>query len=447
VTAGFFVSTSGSDGNNGMSIANAWRTIQHAANTMSSGETAIVEAGTYSERVNIVSDGITIEADPNATSTPVVEGFDIEAENVTVNGFEITLQNNATPGGYGIYLHDASNVVVENNYIHDLCHDGIFMDSTVSNIQALNNTIVHAQMSGIEIDGSGDLVEGNNISATYQHPSVLGGIFAVCTDDGGSDADADAIRFFGPNHIIRSNYLHNIEYDFGNTALPNPNPHTDCFQTWGESGESTTNILIDRNWCVWPANGSLGTMAEISSLEVLDGPVSGITYQNNVFQDMIRGVNATQDGSEPPVGQLNFYNNTFDHVIQEAIVVTGSGRTDSIENNIFFDMAGGDGFISYSTGETFLDNIFYNRAGAPSGGLWWGGGATPAFQSVNPLFVSTGDATGVGANYNLCVAGQNGCTTTSTIGHAGATIATVPNDYSGTPRSSGYSIGAYQMSQ
>ena len=80
MTAGFFVSTSGSDGNNGMSIANAWRTIQHAANTMPSGETAIVEAGTYSERVNIVSDGITIEADPNATSTPVVQGFDIEAE-------------------------------------------------------------------------------------------------------------------------------------------------------------------------------------------------------------------------------------------------------------------------------------------------------------------------------------------------------------------------------
>jgi len=275
---------------------------------------------------------------------------------------------------------------------------------------------------------------------------VLGGIFAVCTNDGGSNADADAIRFFGTNHVIRSNYLHDIEYDFGNTAKPNPNPHTDCFQTWGASGETTGNILIDRNWCVWPSNGSSGSMGEVSSIEALDGAVGNLTYQNNIFQDMIRGVNATQDNGAP-IGQLNFYNNTFDHVIQEAIVVGGSGaRSDNIENNIFYDEAGGDGFIAYSGGEYFLDNIFYNRAGAP-GGVWWGGGATPPYIATNPLFVSTGSSTGVGANYELCVAGQNGCTVTSTIGHTGVTIQTVPNDYMGNSRSNagGYSIGAMQM--
>ncbi len=410
---------------------------------MPSGETVIVAQGTYSEHVSIVRDGITVQADPSAASTPTVQGFDIAADNVTVNGFEVTFQNNATPTGYGFYIHGSSNVVVENNYIHDLCHDGVMMDPADSNIQVLNNKIVHAQMSGINIDGTGAMVEGNDISATYQHPSVLGGIFAVCTNDGGSDADADAIRFFGSNHVIRSNYLHDIEYDFSNTAAPNPNPHTDCFQTWGASGESTTNILIDRNWCVWPANGSLGTHAEVSSIEALDGSVGNITYQNNVFQDMIRGINATQDGGQV-IGRLNFYNNTFDHVTQEAIVVDGGARTDNIENNIFYDIVGGDGFISYAGGETFVDNVFYTRAGAP-GGRYWGAGATPAFMAVNPLFVSTGDATGVGANYHLCVAGQNGCTATSTIGHVGVTIATVPNDYDGNPRTGLYSSGAYQM--
>ncbi len=444
-TAQFFVSTSGSDGNNGMSPNTAWRTIQHAVNTMPSGETAIVAQGTYNERVSIVRDGVTIQADPNAASTPVVQGFDIGADNVTVDGFEITLQNNSTPNGYGIYIHDASNAVVENNYIHDLCHDGVMLDSSASNIQVLNNTIVHAQMSGIEIDGTGALVQGNDISATYQYPAVLGGIFAACTSQG-SGADADAIRFFGSNHIIRANYLHDIEYDFGNTALPNPSPHIDCFQTWGESGENTSNILIDRNWCAWPSNGSLGTHAEISSIEALEGPVGNITYQNNVFQDMIRGVNATQDGGQV-IGQLNFYNNTFDHLTQEAIIVDGGARNDNVENNIFYDIIGGDGFISYSSGENFLDNVFYTRAGAPSGGRYWGGGAAPAFQAVNPLFVSTGNSVGVGANYNLCVAGQNGCTATSTIGHAGALIPSITADYTGVLRSGGISIGAYQMSQ
>ena len=446
-TAAFFVSTTGSDGNNGMSPTNAWRTIQHAVNAMPSGETAIVAQGTYNERVSIVRDGITVQADPNAASTPVVaQGFDLAARNVTVNGFEISFQNNGTPNGFGVYVHDASNVVVENNYIHDLCHDGIFMESTVSNVQVLNNKIVHAQMSGIEIDGTGDLAQGNEIWGTYQHPAVLGGIFAGCTNDGGGDADADAIRFFGTNHIIRSNYAHDIEFDFGNTALPNPDPHTDCFQTWGASGESTSNILIDRNWCVWPSNGSLGTQDEVSSIEALDGPVSNITFQNNIFQDMLRGVNATQDGGQV-IGQLNFYNNTFDHLAQEAIVVDGGARTDNVENNIFYDIVGGDGFISYSSGETFLDNVFYTRAGAPSSGVWWGGGAKPPFLAVNPMFVSSGDSTGVGANYQLCVAGQNGCVATSTIGHSGAAISSVPDDFSGTLRTGGYSIGAEQISQ
>ncbi len=256
-------------------------------------------------------DGVTVQADPNATSAPVVQGFTITADNVTVDGFEITFQNNSTPGGYGVYLHGASNAVVENNYIHDLCHDGVRFDSTDSSNQVLNNRIVHAQESGITIDGAGNLIQGNEIWGTYQHPSVLGGIYAVCTYDGGSGSDADGIRFFGSNHIIRSNYIHDIEYDFGNSSLPNPNPHTDCFQTWGESGETTANILIDRNWCDWPSNGSQGAQGEVGSIEALDGPVGTLTFQNNVFQDMIRGLNATQDGGQT-IGQLNFYNNTFD---------------------------------------------------------------------------------------------------------------------------------------
>ncbi len=443
-TADFFVSPSGNDGNNGSSPSLAWLTIQHAVNTMHSGDVVSVAQGTYNERVNISRDGITIEADPNATAKPIVaQGFEIQADNVVVNGFEISFRNKSDPAGTGVYIHDASNVTLENSYIHDLCHAGVMMESTVGNVQVLNNLIVHAQEVGINIDGNGDLVEGNEIWGTYQHPGVLGGIFATCTNDG-SGPDADIIRFFGTNHVIRGNYGHDIEFDFGNSALPNPDPHTDCFQTWGASGENTSNILIDGNWCVWPSNGSKGTQDEVSSIEALDGPVSNITFQNNIFQDMLRGVNATRDGGLV-IGQLNFYNNTFDHLVQEAIVVDGGARNDNIWNNIFYDFVGGDGFISYGSGESFIDNVFYNRAGKPSSGVWWGGAAAPPYTAVDPHFVNYGNTTGVGADYHLCVAGQNGCTVTSTIGHSGATIATVPTDFDGNSRTGGYSIGAEQM--
>jgi hypothetical protein len=161
---------------------------------------------------------------------------------------------------------------------------------------------------------------------------------------------------------------------------------------------------------------------------------------------MQQGVNATRDKGLV-IGQLNFYNNTFDHPAAEAIIVEGRGCTDNIENNIFYDIAGGDGFIAYPGGETFLDNVFYTRAGAPANGLWWGGGPTPPYEAVDPLFTANGDSTGLGANYLLCVAGQNGCSATSTIGHSGVAIPSVPDDYDGNSRSGGYSIGAEQMLQ
>jgi hypothetical protein len=268
---------------------------------------------------------------------------------------------------------------------------------------------------------------------------VLGGIFAVCTNDGGSGADADMMRFFGSNHIIRSNYGHDIQNDAGDTTKPNPNPHIDCFQTWGAAGENTTNILIDRNWCRWP-----NAQGEISSIEALNGPVGNITFQNNVFQNMRQGVNATQNGGLV-IGQLNFYNNTFDHLMAEAIIVDGSARTDNIGNNIFYDIVGWDGFIAYSDGENFVANVFYNRSGAPKGGLWWGGGSTPPFTAVDPMFMNYGDSGGLGANYHLCAAGQNGCSSDSPVGRSAVSMPSVPNDYDGTNRTGAYSNGAYQI--
>jgi Right handed beta helix region len=437
----YFVAPTGSDGNNGSSIGNAWTTVQHAANTMHSGDTAIVSQGTYNERVSITTDGVTIEADPNATATPVVaQGFDIGANNVTVNGFEITFQNNDRIDGIGIYIHDASNTTVENNNIHDLCHEGIYMQNTVSNIQVLNNKVAHAQMAGIMIDGDSDLIQGNEVSGTYQHPSVLGGIFAVCTNDGGSEADADYTRFFGSNHIIRSNYLHDIEWDYGDFSKPNPTPHTDCFQTWGSQyGEDTTNDLFDRNLCrgVTDATGA-GDTLEVGATA---GHVGTLTVQNNIFANIFHGLNLESTYT----GTLNVYNNTFDTIGEEAIVANQSVG-DNVENNIFYNVGGGgDGFIGYTNPVNFANNVFYTRSGAPETGLWWGGSAAPPYQAVDPKFINPGDPTGAGANYQLCLAGQNSCTATSPIGHDGMTIPSVTNDYQGTPRTSAYSVGAYQM--
>src|SRR2546425_12511919 len=71
----YYVATSGNDSNAGTS-ASPWRTIQKAANTLNGGETVIVNAGTYNERVQIITSGsagkvLTFQAQ----GTVVMQGF------------------------------------------------------------------------------------------------------------------------------------------------------------------------------------------------------------------------------------------------------------------------------------------------------------------------------------------------------------------------------------
>ena len=54
--ASFFVATSGSDNNPG-SLGSPWRTIQHAANSVSAGATVYVMGGVYNESVNFPASG------------------------------------------------------------------------------------------------------------------------------------------------------------------------------------------------------------------------------------------------------------------------------------------------------------------------------------------------------------------------------------------------------
>ena len=335
--------------------------------------------------------------------------------------------------GYGFYIHGASNVVVENNYIHDLCHDRVMLDPTDSNIQVLNNKIVHAQMSGINIDGTGDHGRRQRDLGNLSVSCGVGWNLRSMHQDRGSDADADAIRFFGSNHIIRANYLHDIEYDFSNTALPNPSPHIDCFQTWGESGESTSNILIDRNWCCMARERQPGN----SRRGIVDRSARWPGGQHHLPEQRFPG-HDSRALTRPRMAARSSANSTSTTTPSTtsrrkrssstaARAMTTSKTTSSMTSSAATDSspmrAARTSWITSST----------LAPGAP-GGRYWGGGATPPFMAVNPLFVSNGDATGVGANYHLCVAGQNGCIATSTIGHAGATISSVPNDFDGNPR-------------
>src|SRR5687767_5905297 len=104
----YHVSTLGSDSNPGTSSL-PWRTIQKAADTLGPGETVVIQAGSYDERVQITRSGLSTALITFQTQGKVVtRGFNLQASYARINGFEVTnvpgndLFNRET--GSGIYV-------------------------------------------------------------------------------------------------------------------------------------------------------------------------------------------------------------------------------------------------------------------------------------------------------------------------------------------------------
>lgn len=425
----YYVAPGGNDSAGGTSAA-PWRTIQHAVANLVAGQTAIVEAGNYVERVSINSAGtsaapITLQAASGASVTML--GFSISGSDWVIDGFDISTQSN-TNDGYGVYFFGAAaHDIVQNNYIHELCHEGIYMEPTVSYISAINNRIWRAEMAGAQVDGTNELIEGNEVWGTQQRPAVLGGIYSGCITPSGSDADG--FRFFGQNHQFVHNYIHDIAYG----TMENPNPHVDCFQTWGSSTMKVDNITFQSNWCRWPDTSG---QYHAGMLEGTSGAVGTLVFEDNVFADMKDGL-IIGEGQPSGVAVIKIWNNTFDHIATEAVEFNDwRSSADEVTNNIFFDVgAGGDSYMCLPGGSPVIEaNDFYMRDGGRLGNYC----SKAPYISLNPTFVNAGDSTGAGADYHL----QSG----SPIKDNGVTLSQVPADYDGTarPLGAGYSIGAFQ---
>jgi len=389
-----------------------------------------VLSGSYLERVSITASGtaaapITIRAASGADVKLL--GFNISGSYWVIDGFDISNQSNNTDG-YGIYVFGAaSHDTISNNYIHELCHEGIFMEPAVSYIAVINNRIWRAEMAGAQVDGVHDLIAGNQVWGTQQQPVVLGGIYAACATPSG--ADADGFRFFGQQHDFVRNYIHDIAYG----TSENPDPHTDCFQTWGSSAMKVDDVTFERNLCRWP--NSSGEY-HAGMLEGTSGPVGTLIFKNNVMANMKDGL-IIGEGQPSGVAVMKIWNNTFDHIQDEAVQFNDRRTSaDEVSNNIFFDVGtGGDSYMCLPGGSPLiLSNDFHMRAGVTPGTYC----SNAPYISVNPLFVNAGDSTGAGADYHLQAA--------SPIKNDGVAIPQVANDYDGKARpiGAGYSIGAFQ---
>jgi len=196
--------TSGSDSYPGTQSM-PWKTIRKAANTLKGGDTAIVNPGTYNERVVITSSGssgslISFEAQ----GTVQCQGFTVKGNDVQVKGFRVTAtQPTWDAEGYGIWVEGA-NCIVENNYAYYCPTGGIVTTASSSACIIRNNKCQRNALNGLEIGGVSHLVENNEIWATicYHTPT-----------NWSPSGDANGIMVWGSGHIFRRNYIHDISYN------------------------------------------------------------------------------------------------------------------------------------------------------------------------------------------------------------------------------------------
>lgn len=228
----YYVSVTGDDAGDG-SESDPWRTIQYAADNVQSGDTVIVMPGVYDERVSLRNTGnlgnrITYKtAEPHSV---LMKGFKIYSDYVTIDGFNISYDGG---GSYGVIdlrsctsTHNVGQrgmrgITIINNVIDAMYGGMLGIYGPCYDCYVAYNEIKHVFNAAFLAVGADNFIIENN----YIHDGM----------------DADFIRSFGTNGIIRNNrFINNVGGPGGN--------HIDFIQVFGNNGGISYNMTVEGNY-------------------------------------------------------------------------------------------------------------------------------------------------------------------------------------------------------
>ena len=143
--------------------------IQDAVDNASGGDTICVKEGSYTERVHVATDHLTIQSETGSVSTIVQAAnsgnhvFEVIANYVNISGFTVTGANGTSRAG--IHLNGADHCNISDNTASGNWN-GIYLKFSNDNI-LLNNTASNNDGYGIELyDSSDNLIYNNYWSNT-----------------------------------------------------------------------------------------------------------------------------------------------------------------------------------------------------------------------------------------------------------------------------------------
>ncbi len=287
--ATYYVAPNGDDDAPG-SAAQPWRTIQHAAETMTAGDTAYIRAGTYREQVTPRHSGsagayITYAAYPGDAVTmdgasvkiPEWEGlFNIvEQGYIRVAGLRVI---NAGPGPHnpGILADTAHHIIIENNTVYHTSDSGIGVWAS-SEVVVDHNEGEEACYAGYNEAISVGGTDGFEVSYNHVHHTIKEGIDAK---DGSSNG-----KVFG-NHVHHTEavgiytdawdkHTHDIAV-YGNVVHDSPE---NGFAAASEQGGLLENISFYNN--IAYNNGWVGL--HVTACCIATHPMANIQIINNTF--------------------------------------------------------------------------------------------------------------------------------------------------------------------
>jgi hypothetical protein len=237
-SATYYVSTSGSDANDGKSLSTAWKTITKAGSSTSGGDTVLVQSGTYIETADITVSGspnnyITFKADGACLVKPGTgKGIRIAGSYIIVDGFEVTTYVE------GINIRN-SHIKILNCKVHDGLSSGSngltvnFPAGGLEDIYIENCEFYNNENNGADFGcnaGTDKLTNLTLVNCKFHDNKCTGGTDGVCIGHYGTKSNISFIRCKAYNNLSDGFDLDAPVYMEGCIAYNNSLPGG---PTWG----------------------------------------------------------------------------------------------------------------------------------------------------------------------------------------------------------------------
>jgi len=265
-----------------------WRTVQHAADAARGGDVVIVRPGRYDEVVAVKQSGaegklVTFRADPSRKAR--VKGFVLQADFVSIEGFEITNGAGQANGIFAGEMHRENartGCRMIDNFIHDIKGTAIYSGEKA----LVRGNLMRNVYRGAFVN-SGTLFENNEIDTL---------VAQMVEKNGKTQPKKTQYTFFSGDDItFRGNYFHGAPEKYLIKGMG-----VCFFASWDAwIFPSSHRILIENNRCFNATHASEPTADARKES-------SHITYRNNLF------VNTVYVGVLPrQFSNVTVVNNTF----------------------------------------------------------------------------------------------------------------------------------------